>query len=112
MNHISARVAARFKGQSWMRYNEDDIKRDFVQLGLEVKSARLASITRRGLMVFPKTGKGQTKEGLDDGCRDDSGRRGLVITLSHSYLFTVSSEIRFVTPLNPMQPSLRLFYRM
>ena len=36
INHISAGVAARFKGQSWMRYNEDDIKRDFMQLGLAV----------------------------------------------------------------------------
>ncbi len=30
INHISACVAARFKGQSWMRYTEDDIRRDFV----------------------------------------------------------------------------------
>ena len=53
INHISACVAASFKGQSWMRYNEDDIKTDFVQLGLKVKSAKLAGITRRGLMFFP-----------------------------------------------------------
>jgi hypothetical protein len=36
-----------------MRYNEDDIKRDFMQLGLEVKSAKLAGASRRGLIVFP-----------------------------------------------------------
>ena len=53
INHISACVAARFKGQSWMRYTEDDIKRDFVQLRLEVNSAKLAGVTRRGLVVFP-----------------------------------------------------------
>lgn len=36
-----------------MRYTEDDIKRDFVQLRLEVNSAKLAGVTRSGLMVFP-----------------------------------------------------------
>ena len=36
-----------------MRYNEYDIDLKFVELGLEIKSARLAGITRRGLMVFP-----------------------------------------------------------
>ena len=36
-----------------MRYTEDDIKRDFVQLRLEVNSAKLAGVTRRGLVVFP-----------------------------------------------------------
>ncbi len=53
INHISACVAARFKGQSWMRYNEDDLKRDFKALGLEPKQARLASTSRRGLITFP-----------------------------------------------------------
>ena len=53
LNHISACVAARFKGQSWMRYNEDDLKRDFKQLGLEAKQARLAGTSRRGLITFP-----------------------------------------------------------
>ncbi len=53
LNHISSCVAARFKGQSWMRYNEDDLKRDFKQLGLEPKLARLAGTTRRGLIKFP-----------------------------------------------------------
>ena len=36
-----------------MRYNEDDIKRDFMQLGLEVRSGKLAGVSRRGLMIFP-----------------------------------------------------------
>ncbi len=49
----SACVAARFKGQSWMRYNEDDLKRDFKGLGLEPKQARLAGTSRRGLITFP-----------------------------------------------------------
>ncbi len=53
LKHINACMAARFKGQSWMRYNEDDIKRDFMQLGLEVESAKLVGATRRGLIVFP-----------------------------------------------------------
>ncbi len=53
INHISACVAARFKGQSWMRYNEDDLKRDFKQLGLVPKLARLAGTPRRGLITFP-----------------------------------------------------------
>ena len=38
---------------NWMLYNKDDITRDFVQLGLEVKAAKLASITARSLMAFP-----------------------------------------------------------
>lgn len=38
---------------NWMLYNEDDITRDLIQLGLEVKSAELASITMRSLMAFP-----------------------------------------------------------
>ena len=53
LNHISVCVAARFKGQSWMRYNEDDLKRDFRQLGLEPRLARLAGTARRGLITFP-----------------------------------------------------------
>ncbi|KAL0043400.1 hypothetical protein WJX79_003619 [Trebouxia sp. C0005] len=53
LNHISACVATRFKGQSWMRYNEDDLKRDFKQLGLEPRLARLAGTPRRGLITFP-----------------------------------------------------------
>ena len=36
-----------------MRYNEDDPKRDFKQLGLEPKLARLAGTARRGLITFP-----------------------------------------------------------
>ena len=53
LNHISACVAAKFKGGSRMWHNEGDIKNYFVQLGLEIKSAKLAGVTRRGLMVFP-----------------------------------------------------------
>ncbi len=51
LDHISACVAARFKGQSWMRDDEDDLKRDFKQLGLEPKLARLAGTAR--LISFP-----------------------------------------------------------
>jgi len=36
-----------------MRYNEDDLKRDFKGLGLEPKQARLAGTSRRGLITFP-----------------------------------------------------------
>ena len=53
LNHISACVAARFKGQSYMKYNEDDMKRDFSQLGLKIGQDRLAGTSRRGLIKFP-----------------------------------------------------------
>ena len=52
LNHISA-WATKFKGQSWMRYNEDDLKRDFKQQGSEPRLARLAGTPRRGLITFP-----------------------------------------------------------
>ncbi len=48
LNHISACVAARFKGQAYMKYNEDDMKREFLQLGLKIGQDRLAGTSRRG----------------------------------------------------------------
>jgi hypothetical protein len=52
---------------NWMLYNEDDIKRDFVQLGLEIKSAKLAGITTRSLMAFPSI-EGITYSSRNDSC--------------------------------------------
>ena len=53
LNRICACVTTKFKGQSWMRYNEDDLKRDFKQLGLKPRLARLAGTVRRGMITFP-----------------------------------------------------------
>ncbi len=36
-----------------MKYNEDDVKRDFTNQGLKIDQARLAGTTRRGLIKFP-----------------------------------------------------------
>ena len=36
-----------------MKYNEDDLKRDFRSLGLEPKQMSLAGTSRRGLITFP-----------------------------------------------------------
>jgi len=47
LNHISKCVQRQFQGQSWMRMNEDDIKRDFVSLGLPIKSAKLVGQASR-----------------------------------------------------------------
>lgn len=52
INYINASVAARFKRQTWMRYNADDIQRGFMQLGLELRSGKLVGISRRGVMIF------------------------------------------------------------
>ena len=53
LNHISKVVSSQFGGQSWMRVNENDLKRDFLSLGAEYKSAQLAGKVRRKMMVFP-----------------------------------------------------------
>lgn len=53
LSHISKLVAKQFAGQSWMRINEDDIKRDFITLGAEIKPALLAGKVRRNMVVFP-----------------------------------------------------------
>lgn len=53
LNHIASCIASRFKGQSYMKYNEDEIKRDLLKLGLKIDQARLAGTTRRGLIRFP-----------------------------------------------------------
>lgn len=52
LNHIASCIASRFKGQSYMKY-EDDMKRDLLKLGLKIDQARLAGTTRRGLIRFP-----------------------------------------------------------
>ena len=36
-----------------MKYNEDDVKRDFTNQGLKIDQARLAGTTCRGLIKFP-----------------------------------------------------------
>ncbi len=36
-----------------MRYNEDDVKYDFKQIGVEPCQARLAGTARRGVIKFP-----------------------------------------------------------
>ena len=46
-------ISTRFKGQSYMKYNEDDVKRDFTNQGLKIDQARLAGTTCRGLIKFP-----------------------------------------------------------
>ncbi len=53
LNHISACVAARFKGQSYMKYNEDEMKRHFLEMDLKIGQDRLAGTSRRGLVKFP-----------------------------------------------------------
>ena len=53
LNHISACVAAKSKGQAYMKYNEDDMKREFIQLGLKIGQDRLAGTSRKGLVKFP-----------------------------------------------------------
>ncbi len=53
LNHISACVAARFKGQSYMKYNEDEMKRQLLEMGLKIGQERLAGTSRRGLVKFP-----------------------------------------------------------
>jgi len=53
LSHISKLVARQFAGQSWMRINEDDLKRDFEALGAQFKSAKLAGKVRRNMVIFP-----------------------------------------------------------
>ena len=53
LNHIAACVCARFKGQSLMKCNEDEMKRDFDKLELKTAPVRLAGATRRGVIRFP-----------------------------------------------------------
>ncbi len=52
LNHTSTCVSSTFKGQSWLKYNEDDLKRDFRSVGLEPKQMSLAGTSRRGLIMF------------------------------------------------------------
>ncbi len=54
LNHISKCVLRQFQGQSWLKVNEDDIKRDLLALGIPYKSARLAGRSKHsaGLWFF------------------------------------------------------------
>jgi len=53
LTHITKLVGKQFVGQSWMRINEDDLKRDFEALGAEFKPAKLAEKARRNMVIFP-----------------------------------------------------------
>ncbi|KAL8717957.1 MAG: hypothetical protein Q9181_008256, partial [Wetmoreana brouardii] len=53
ITHITKLVGRQFAGLSWMRINEDDLKRDFQALGAEFKSAKLGGKVRRNMVVFP-----------------------------------------------------------
>lgn len=53
LNHIFACVAATFKGQSYMKYNEDEMKRQFLEMDLKIGQNRLAGTSQRGLVKFP-----------------------------------------------------------
>jgi len=52
LEHVAKCVAKHFQGQSWVRFDSAELKRDFLHMGIKIQRIRLGGASRY-LLVFP-----------------------------------------------------------
>ena len=54
LEHVAKCVAKHFQGQSWVRFDSAELKRDFLHMGIKIQRVWLGGASRY-LLVFPST---------------------------------------------------------